>query len=401
MTILKFIVDKQLLTQGEEEFVVSDSREILQVEFDFSIEWENFIKTVVFGTAFGEKFSVNLEGKNSCIVPWEVIAPPFFTVSVYGTNQNQRITTNKISINVTPSGYEQGKTPEPPTPTVYESLLAEIDTLNRDFENLGTASGYDVGTDPGNLPVINEQGKLEKEIIPQVESEETDPIFTASPAYSIKESDIEKWNSNSGFSGDYNDLINKPQIPTNLSELQGILPVSQGGTGADNPVGSLANLQIFTDVSQLGLSYPTTTNDIVEAIPAGSLGFFSYDSKSTSIKNAPVSYGIFSVFYPRDNDRPFLLCSQCISTGNDYGAFYVGYYETAPPKSIKWYRIFNGSMITTVSQGGTGANTADKALENLGAASAANVGDVSSLLTAEKTVVGAINELYNMINLGG
>lgn len=69
MTVLKFIVDKQLLTHETEEFVVSDSREILQVEFDFSIEWENFIKTVVFGTAFGEKFSVNLEGKNSCIVP--------------------------------------------------------------------------------------------------------------------------------------------------------------------------------------------------------------------------------------------------------------------------------------------------------------------------------------------
>ena len=60
------------------------------------------------------------------------------------------------------SGYEQGKTPEPPTPTVYESLLAEIDTLNRDFENLGTASGYDVGANPGNLPVINDQGKLVK-----------------------------------------------------------------------------------------------------------------------------------------------------------------------------------------------------------------------------------------------
>ena len=58
-------------------------------------------------------------------------------------------------------------------------------------------------------------------------------------------------------------------------------------------------------------------------------------------------------------------------------------------------------MTATVSQGGTGANTADKTLENLGAASAANVGDVSSLLTTEKTVVGAINELYNMINLGG
>lgn len=400
MTSLKFIVNNQLLTQETAKFVVSDSREILQVDFEFSIEWENFIKTAVFSTAYGKSFSVNLEG-SSCLVPWEVIIPPFFTISLYGSKETQRITTNKFVVKVEQSGYEQGETPQPPTPTVYENLLTQMDKLNKEFENLGTAANYNTGVNPGDIPVINEQGKLEKEIIPQIEAEETDPIFTASPAYSIKESDIEKWNSNSGFSGDYNDLINKPQIPTNLSDLQGTLPVSQGGTGADNSVSALANLQIFTDVSQIGLSYPTTTNDIVEAIPAGSLGFFSYDSKSTSIKNAPVSYGIFSVFYPRDNDRPFLLCSQCISTGSDNGAFYVGYYETAPPKSVKWYKIFNGSMITSVSQGGTGANTADKALENLGAASAANVGDVSALLTTDKTVVGAINEIYNMINLGG
>ena len=58
--------------------------------------------------------------------------------------------------------------------------------------------------------------------------EETDPIFTNSPAYNITNQDISNWNNKSDFSGsyddledkpelfsgDYNDLDNKPTIPT-------------------------------------------------------------------------------------------------------------------------------------------------------------------------------------------
>ena len=42
---------------------------------------------------------------------------------------------------------------------------------------------------------------------------ETDPIFSASPAASITQSNITSWNNKSTFSGNYNDLTNKPTIP--------------------------------------------------------------------------------------------------------------------------------------------------------------------------------------------
>lgn len=42
---------------------------------------------------------------------------------------------------------------------------------------------------------------------------ETDPIFSASPAAGITSSDITSWDNKSDFSGDYNDLTNKPTIP--------------------------------------------------------------------------------------------------------------------------------------------------------------------------------------------
>ena len=43
---------------------------------------------------------------------------------------------------------------------------------------------------------------------------ETDPVFTASAAHGITSSDISNWNGKSDFSGDYDDLSNKPTIPT-------------------------------------------------------------------------------------------------------------------------------------------------------------------------------------------
>lgn len=43
---------------------------------------------------------------------------------------------------------------------------------------------------------------------------ETDPIFSSSVASSITSSDITNWNNKSTFSGNYNDLTNKPTIPT-------------------------------------------------------------------------------------------------------------------------------------------------------------------------------------------
>lgn len=48
---------------------------------------------------------------------------------------------------------------------------------------------------------------------------ETEPLFTASPAHGITSEDISNWDAKSDFSGNYNDLTNKPTIPTALSQM--------------------------------------------------------------------------------------------------------------------------------------------------------------------------------------
>lgn len=48
---------------------------------------------------------------------------------------------------------------------------------------------------------------------------EIDPVFSASAVAGITSSDITSWNNKSTFSGNYNDLTNKPTIPDELSDL--------------------------------------------------------------------------------------------------------------------------------------------------------------------------------------
>ena len=55
---------------------------------------------------------------------------------------------------------------------------------------------------------------------------ESDPVFSASAAATITSQDITDWNNKSDFSGNYDDLTNKPTIPTKTSDLT--------NDGADN-----------------------------------------------------------------------------------------------------------------------------------------------------------------------
>ena len=96
---------------------------------------------------------------------------------------------------------------------------------------------------------------------------ELDPIFTNSPAYTITYNDITYWNNKSHFSGNYNDLTNKPLIPTKTSEL-----MNDSGF-IDKNVNNLANYTLSTNISEVGLTgnysdlidaptIPTKTSDL-------------------------------------------------------------------------------------------------------------------------------------------
>ena len=89
--------------------------------------------------------------------------------------------------------------------------ITEVKTTAGTHQTIDVTSGtaqFAVPTDTNHL--TNGAGFI---------STETDPVFSASAAAGITSSDISTWNGKSDFSGDYDDLTNKPTIPANTSDL--------------------------------------------------------------------------------------------------------------------------------------------------------------------------------------
>lgn len=119
---LKITVDRQRLILQNKSKPVADSVDYLTLSFYFSADWDGTAKTAVF--THGDNTYTQLLDSDSIIVPHEVIASPGFDVSVYGSAGTKRITADVINIPVAVSGYKDGQTPEPPTPTVYDQIIS-------------------------------------------------------------------------------------------------------------------------------------------------------------------------------------------------------------------------------------------------------------------------------------
>lgn len=108
---------------------IADSVMYEKIRFKFPDCWSGYTKTVVFRN--GETLlNVILNGdnrlctgKDECYIPYEVIKSPGFTVSVFGTLGESRITTSQASVKVRESGFANGDSPSDPSPTVYEQLI--------------------------------------------------------------------------------------------------------------------------------------------------------------------------------------------------------------------------------------------------------------------------------------
>ena len=115
--------------------VVADSIKYQKVKFVFSPEWEKYEKTAIFSND-SETYNVVLNSENNmctseneCYIPFEVLKPPYFTVSVFGVSGESRITTTKANVKVLESGYKEGEVPKNPTPDVYSQLLQIVATI--------------------------------------------------------------------------------------------------------------------------------------------------------------------------------------------------------------------------------------------------------------------------------
>lgn len=84
-----------------------------------------------------------------------------------------------------------------------------------DLATVATSGSYDDLTNKPTIPTKTSQLDNDSGFL----TSESDPVFSASAAATITSQDITDWDNKSDFSGNYNDLTNKPAIPTKTSDL--------------------------------------------------------------------------------------------------------------------------------------------------------------------------------------
>ena len=125
--MLNFKVINQTISRNDTFRVVADSRNYLTAKFDLSEEWQGDI-FAIFG--FDKKFYHQKLVSGICNVPWEVIKPPSFTVSLFC---GDLITANVITVEVEKSGMEDGEVPMTPTPSVFAEYMRELLAKNQEI----------------------------------------------------------------------------------------------------------------------------------------------------------------------------------------------------------------------------------------------------------------------------
>ena len=132
---LTFNVNKQTLNRSDDEFPASGSKEYLTAKFTFSDDWNGTTKTAVFSRN-SLVFNQILDENGECKVPHDIIVSNGAVISVFGTYGTKRITTTPLFVRIDSSGYIEGNTPEPPTPTVYEQIIGKLDEVKADIPNV-------------------------------------------------------------------------------------------------------------------------------------------------------------------------------------------------------------------------------------------------------------------------
>ena len=135
--MIMLTASKSCLTASRQELLVEGAVNVNIVQFVFSSDWDGLTKTAVF-QAGSNKYSVLLDESNEATIPWEVLQNPRRTLyaGVYGTNgESLVLPTIWASLGTIQEGANPGKDTQPPTPSVYEQILAEIGNL----DNLATS----------------------------------------------------------------------------------------------------------------------------------------------------------------------------------------------------------------------------------------------------------------------
>lgn len=258
--------------------------------------------------------------------------------------------------------------------TLKQHIVNENNPHNVTIEQIGAASADVATTSSNGLMSSTDKSKLNE---------------IASGAQVNVQSD---WNQTTITADDY--IKNKPIVPSALTDLSGTLSINKGGTGATDTYTAQSNLGLmkrYSNFNHLALESNYTLKDVFLAMEDNSYIEYSI-TNSMNITIGPISSGELKI-YRRNRNFGYAEFWGNVITENSK---WVGSLHAE--RGFSWNKIYTSNKTVPIENGGTGATTASAALSALGGAKSSDVGSVSSLNTTSKTIVGAINELYSMIN---
>lgn len=185
-------------------------------------------------------------------------------------------------VNVDGTNYDVGKLASTTAPGVVQVgsglgvtsagvLSANVTSVN------GNTGAVTVNVPTKTSQLTNDSGYL-------TSYTETDPVFSASPAAEITSSNISAWDAKSDFSGDYEDLTNKPTIGTGLLTLKNNNVVI-GTFSANSTSGSTITVTTPTKTSDITNDSGFITDAGVTSFN-GSTGAVTYTAPVTSVNGA-------------------------------------------------------------------------------------------------------------------
>lgn len=225
---------------------------------------------------------------------------------------------------------------------------------------------------------------------------ETDPVFVASAAHGISASDITAWNNKSDFSGSYNDLTNKPTIPTVNNAT---LTIQKNGTTVKTFTAN-ASSNVTANIT-----VPTATSDLTN-----DSGFITSYTETDPVFTASAAHGItsanitawnnksdFSGSYDDLTDKPTIptVPSNVSAFTNDAG--YLTSYTETDPTVPSWAKASSKPSYTASEVGAvpTTRTVNGKALSSNITLSASDV----SALPASTSIPSALSDLTNDLDV--
>lgn len=139
----------QALTIEQMETIASDFVNVCTVHWTFDGRWDGMVKTAQYTQIDPETkervtYSVLIDDATGCAIMPNEIKAGDVEVSAFGedASSGQRITTVPVTIRVERSGFVgDGETPIPPSPDLYDQLLAHFAAYTKHRHTIADVEG--------------------------------------------------------------------------------------------------------------------------------------------------------------------------------------------------------------------------------------------------------------------